>query len=129
MPPRAPRRRRLEWAGLKAQAVAGTLRMEPGVAEACATACQVAHEALFDDLKIAQRCARVEGLGSWPSGMAIAQKFRDKAGVDNPVPNSAVGVINLHREVLLEMRDTYRAAGQAYAAAEQANADRLKGLS
>lgn len=129
MPPRVPRTRRLEWAGLKAQAVAGTLRMEPGVAEACATACQVCYEALTDDLKLVRRCARVEGLGSWSSGMAIAQKFRDKAGVDNPVPNSAGGVINAHRAVLLEMRDSYRAAGQAYAAAEQANADRLKGLS
>ena len=118
-----------EWAGLKAQATAGTLRMEPGVAEACAAACQAAHEGLQDNLPIARSCARVAGLGSWPSGMAIAQKFRDKAGLDTPSNNSAVGVVRLHKDVLLEMRDTFRAAGRAYAAAEQANVDTLRGLS
>ena len=118
-----------EWAGLKAQAAAGALRMEPGVAEACAAACQAAHEGLADNLPIARSCARVVGLGSWPSGIAIAQKFRDKAGLDTPSNNSAVGVIRLNQDVLLEMRDTFRAAGRAYAAAEQANVDKLRGRS
>ena len=118
-----------EWAGLKAQAAARTLRMEPGAAEACAAACQVAHDALGDDMAMTRQCARVAGLGSWQSGQAIAQKFKDKAGVDNPVENSAAGVIALHRRVLAEMRDTFRAAGQAYAAAEQGHEDQLRGLS
>ena len=118
-----------EWAGLKAQAVAGTLRMESGVAEACATACQVAFDGLGDELASVQRCARVDGLGTWQSGVVIAQKFRDKAGVKTPVPNSAVGVILAHQGVLVEMRDTFRAAGRAYSAAEQGNIDRVKGLS
>ena len=118
-----------EWAGLKAQATAGTLRMEPGVAEACATACEVAHQSLRDELQNTQRLTRVDGLGSWPSGESIARKFQDKSGVDTSSANSAVGVIRLHQRVLLEMRDTFRAAGQAYAATEQANVDRLRGSS
>ena len=118
-----------EWAGLKAQAAAGTLRMEPGVAEACATACQVAHEGLRDEITNAQLLTRVDGLGSWGSGIAIAKKFRDKAGAGATSDNSAVGVIRLHQQVLLEMRDTFRAAGQAYASTEQASVDKLRGSS
>lgn len=118
-----------EWAGLKAQVAAGTLRMEPGVAEACAKACQTAHDDLGRELGNTRQLSRVHGLGSWQSGQSIAQKFRGKAGAENPSANSAGGVIRSHRDVLLEMRDTFRAAGQAYAAAEQANANRLRGLS
>ena len=118
-----------EWAGLKAQAAAGTLRMEPRVAEACAMACEVAHQSLRDGISNSRLLNRVDGLGSWDSGKAIAQKFRNKAGADTPSDNSAVGVVKLHQQVLLEMRDTFRAAGRAYAATEQGNEDQLRELS
>ena len=116
-----------EWAGLKAQAAAGTLRMEPGVAEACATACQVAHEAMYDHISEIRRATRVIGMGSWQSGITLAKKFSEKAdGAANN--NSAVGVLTTHQQVLADMRDTFRAAGRAYAAVEQANVHAVGGI-
>ena len=115
-----------EWAGLKAQAAAGTLRMEPGVAEACAVACQVAYQELNDHISEIRRATRVDGMGTWKSGVRLAQKFSEKAdGAANS--NSAAGVLTLHQQVLADMRDTFRAAGQAYAAAERANVDAVRG--
>jgi hypothetical protein len=115
-----------EWAGLKAQASAGTLRMEPGIAEACAQACQVAFNDLFDHINEIRRATRVDGMGSWQSGIRLAQKFSEKAdGAANN--NSAASVLILHQQVLGDMRDTFRAAGQAYAAAEQSNVDVIRG--
>ncbi|UZJ24975.1 hypothetical protein RHODO2019_00180 [Rhodococcus antarcticus] len=115
-----------EWAGLKAQASAGTLRMEPGAAEACATACDGAIDAIFDHINEIRRATRVDGMGPWESGVQLAQKFSEKAdGAANN--NSAAGVLTLHQQVLGEMRDTFRAAGQAYAATEQGNVDVIQG--
>jgi hypothetical protein len=102
-----------EWAGLKAQASGGTLRMEPGAAEACAKACQAANEELYGHINEIRRATRVDGMGSWQSGISLAQKFSEKAD-GAPNGNSAVEVLKAHQQILLEMRDTFRAAGQSY---------------
>lgn len=109
-----------EWTALKAAAGAGELRFEPVAAERCAQVCQEAADKIEDLLRMAQNLAYVEGFGDTNAGRALAGKFKSKA-------DEARTVLLAHRQVLWDMRDTYRAAGKAYAEAEAANQDRFTG--
>ncbi len=107
-----------EWTALKAMAGAGELRFEPAAAERCAQVCQEAAGQIDDQLLDARRLSYVEGFGDTSVGRALAGKFSKKA-------DEAVAVLQAHRQVLWDMRDTYRAAGKAYAQAEAGNQARF----
>ena len=113
------------WASLNAAAGAGTLRMEPGAAEECAVACEVLGDELAAQAKKLQTVTRLEGFGELDSGRALARKFELKAFGEMGV--SAIEVLHQHMVVLVEMAATFRAAGAAYRAQEQATADGLGG--
>jgi len=113
------------WSSLNAAAGAGTLRMEPGAAEECAVACEVLGDELAAQAKNLRRVTRLEGLGELDSGRALARKFEMKAFGEMGV--SAIEVLQQHMAVLVEMAATFRAAGAAYRAQEQATADGLGG--
>ncbi len=107
-----------EWTALKAMAGAGELRFEPAAAERCAQVCQEAADKMEEQIKDAKRLFYVDGFGDTSAGKALAGKFRLKA-------DEAVTVLKAHRQVLWDMRDTYRAAGIAYAGAEAENSARF----
>ncbi len=107
-----------EWTALKAMAGAGELRFEPAAAERCAQVCQEAADEVEEQLANAHALSRVEGFGDTNAGQQLAAKFKGKA-------DEALRVLQAHRQVLWDMRDTYRAAGKAYTEAESANANRF----
>ncbi len=103
-----------DWAALKVMAGDGELLFESAAAEKCAKVCQNTIDKVDDHIHEARQLSRVEGFGSPIEGVQLAVKFRAKA-------DEAVAVIQAHRQVLMDMRDTYRAAGKAYAETESAN--------
>ncbi len=109
-----------DWSALKAAAGSGELFFEPDAAEKCAQVCQDAADKMEDHLRQVDNLARVAGFGDPVEGRQLADKFRAKA-------EEAVGVIKAHRQVLWDMRDTYRAAGKAYANTESGNRSQYRG--
>ena len=103
-----------DWSVLKSAAVSGELMFEPAAAEQCARVCEDAIAKIEQHLRQADRLSRVAGFGTPAEGVQLAGKFTAKA-------DEAVAVLKAHRQVLMEMRDTYRAAGKAYASTEAAN--------
>ena len=110
-----------DWTALKASAGAGELFFEPGAAEQCAKACEDAIAKIDDHLMQARRLTYVDGFGSPSEGQQLAAKFRAKA-------DEAYAVLQAHQHVLADMRDTYRAAGNAYVDADVGNSGKFGSL-
>ncbi len=103
-----------DWTALKASAGAGELFFEPGAAEQCAKACEDAIAKIDEHLQQTRELSRAVGFGSPSEGVQLANKFSSKA-------DEAIAVLQAHQQVLADMRDTYRAAGDAYAHTDAAN--------
>jgi len=115
-----------EWVALRAAVAGGTLRMQPGAAEECAQACEVLGEELAVQARRLRDVTRLSGFGELDSGRALARKFELKAFGGE---RSAIEVLTSYTEVLVVMAATFREAGAAYRAQEQATADGLRGSS
>ncbi|MGW0177334.1 hypothetical protein ACWDUM_26230 [Rhodococcus sp. NPDC003322] len=69
----------MRWAELGAQVESGGLYLEPGVASRCAQRC-AEFVGQLDALRIVvRRLSRMDGFGTFPSGIALAEKFGQKA--------------------------------------------------
>lgn len=104
--------------GLSAAVEAGTLWMEPDVAERAAVRCEQQIEDFESMINRLQDLGRKRKFGENADGHAIAAAFAD-AAVSGP--DSVAGVLVNAQQVMRNMAATYRAAGQAAAQAEQAN--------
>ena len=109
-----------DWSALKSAAVSGELMFEPASAEQCARVCEDAIEKVEQHMREAINFSRVAGFGMPREGQQLAAKFRAKA-------DEAATVLQAHRQMLAEMRDTYRAAGKAYTDTEAANSSGFGG--
>lgn len=67
------------WSALAVAVDAGTLYLEPETAVRCAKHCETLLEVLRDLRSRATRLATVDGMGAFPSGIALARKFGEKA--------------------------------------------------
>ena len=112
------------WSGLQQAASSGRLRMEPGVAEQCAKHCEDLKHKLDGHYWNAQSLQIKSGMGDCIIGNAVTEKFNTKA--TGPT-NSLMSVIRQHQQVLTQMAQTYRAAGQAFRAQDRDNAAELGG--
>ena len=110
-----------DWTALKASAGAGELFFEPGAAEECAKACEDAIAKIERHLQMARQLSFVDGFGSPSEGQQLAAKFKRKA-------DEAVEVLQAHKAVLQDMRDTYRAAGKAYVDGDVGSSDRFRSI-
>jgi hypothetical protein len=115
-----------DWKALGTAAASGQLRLEPGVAEQCALACEKLRESLQDDVTTVQRIGRLKGFGDLRSGQQLAAKFEAKA---QGGPSSADAVLAQHQAILVDMAATYRAAGAGFVQHEQSIADAVRAQS
>lgn len=115
-----------DWKGLGTAAASGQLRLEPGVAEQCAVACEKARSQLILRKQDVQGIGRLRGFGDLRSGQELQRKFETKA---TGGPGSAEEVLQQHMDLLVDMAATYRAAGTAFAQRDHSTADALRAQS
>ncbi|MFM1723934.1 hypothetical protein ABEU20_002507 [Rhodococcus sp. PAM 2766] len=106
------------WSGLIAAAEHGELELERGTASNCARACERLIDQLTRVLDGTRGLAKIDGLGSLPSGVTLASKFERKAAGGEYSLDQAIAD---HIRVVGEMRDVFRKIENRYAAAEEAN--------
>ena len=101
---------------------AGRLRLDDGVAEQCARACDTLLVALETALR---RVARVElraAFGDFQAGHQLAEKF---ALLATGTETSFDRILQGHIDTVVQMRDLFLVAGRSYRDTEDANAARL----
>ncbi|WP_461145733.1 hypothetical protein [Salinifilum aidingensis] len=108
------------------QVGADKLRLDPEAAEKAAKRCRDEADALRDLAADAQIIERVEGLGNYPDGKALAERFRQKA---NDPEAGAFALIEQMREELEKMAQAFEGAAKDYRTTdEQAAEDFERGL-
>ncbi|NKR43391.1 hypothetical protein GS503_21740 [Rhodococcus hoagii] len=106
------------WSGLIAAAGQGDLKLERGTASNCARACDRLIDQLTGVLDGTRGLAKIDGLGSLPSGVTLASKFERKAtGGDYSLDRAIAD----HIRVVGDMREVFQRIENRYAAAEEAN--------
>jgi hypothetical protein len=111
-----------DWSQLKSAAAGGQLRMEHGVAERAAKRCEAMVATLDGHYNSAAELLIRGSAGACEIGRELGSTFDSKAIGGS---NSLTSVITQHQQILTDMAATYRAAGAAFAAREQANVDGL----
>lgn len=111
-----------DWSQLKVAAASGQLRMEHGVAEQAAQRCEAMIATLDGHYNAARYLIVGDAAGNCEIGRQLGTTFDMKAASGI---NSLASVITQHQKILTDMAATYRAAGDAFIAREQANADSL----
>ena len=111
-----------EWAALAEAVSEGHLYLEIGTARKCADHCSK-HIAVLAELKDrAYALGHIDGLGAFPSGIALAEKFSKKAvGGDY----SMVQALTDHIAEVEAMRDVFLRIEAQYMAADESSAQAL----
>ncbi|QIZ36086.1 hypothetical protein [Saccharopolyspora sp. ASAGF58] len=110
-----------QW--INQQVGAGKLMLDPEVAEKAAKRCDEEIDALNELYDNAAALQRVTGLGNWPDGKQLAQRFQDKA------TDGSAGALPLIRELqkeLAKQAQAFRDAAKDYRATDEQNADDLR---
>ncbi|GAB3671008.1 hypothetical protein [Saccharopolyspora tripterygii] len=110
-----------QW--ISSQVGAGKLALNPEAAEKAAKRCEEEIRELRSLQRRTDRMVRVQGLGNYPDGQQLAQRFSDKAG------DSSAGAVALIRQLMEELQkqaDAFRAAAKDYRATDEQNADDLR---
>ncbi|MGA9870570.1 MAG: hypothetical protein WBQ44_05425 [Rhodococcus sp. (in: high G+C Gram-positive bacteria)] len=92
------------WQSLAVAADQGQLVLEPGVAEACRTACDDYIAQLREHQSKAVQLGDISGWGDFESGKQLQTIFSKKAIGG---PNNMVDVLESHIHVVLEMRAVF----------------------
>ena len=113
------------WQVMAEDVSAGRLFLERGVANRCAGHCSVLVERLVELRVQARRLGRVEGFGTFPSGIALAEKFSKKAvGGDY----SMVQALTDHIAEVEAMRDVFLRIESRYVATDENGAQALAAI-
>lgn len=108
---------------MQQQISGGQLRMQPDAAEKAAKAYEKASSKARHLVQKAGSLQQLNGLGAYPSGQQLSQKFLHKAS------NGQTGAADLMRQFADELQrkaDLFRQAAQAYRAQEEHIAGDLK---
>lgn len=106
----------LDWTSLGDQVDQGHLSLERGTAARCAQACADFVERLIALRDAAGYLGKIDGFGTFPSGVALAEKFSRKAvGGDY----SMVQALTDHLTQVEAMREVFERIEARYADAEQ----------
>ncbi|CAM2954125.1 PE family protein [Prescottella defluvii] len=110
------------WPEIGMMVDTGQLTLEPGVAEKCAHRCTELIDRLRELKLQAMQLARIDGLGSLPSGLTLARKFEQKAsGGEYPLDRA----LDDHITAVEEMRSVFEKIAIDYDATEQSNTQSL----
>lgn len=109
------------WGEVSDRVENGELFLEPGAAARCAQRCRDFAVVLEDLRRRARGLGKVDGLGTLPSGVALAAKFGRKAtggaySMDRALADH-IEVVNQMRQVFEKIEERYRAADESAAAA------------
>ncbi|WP_305094542.1 hypothetical protein [Prescottella sp. R16] len=113
------------WIELADAAASGELLLKRGTAQRCAEGCDRFIERLRELRDQTAELAMIEGLGTLPSGIALAEKFSKKASGGEYSMDRALAD---HIAVVEQMRDTFLAIEARYVSAEEANAAAVAGV-
>ncbi len=110
------------WSVLVGEVDQGRLYLEPGVGVNCAKACTELIGKLTELRNAARVLGRFDGLGTFPSGIALAEKFGKKAvGGDY----SMVQALTDHIAEVEAMRDVFLRIEARYVATDERGAQAL----
>ncbi|MCZ4080168.1 hypothetical protein O1W68_19670 [Rhodococcus sp. H36-A4] len=107
------------WKRLGTAADEGHLFLDPAAARHCDTACSEYLCTLEKNKTDARALEKVEGFGTFDSGIALARKFSQKAVGG---PNNLVDVLQSHIDVVTSMQAVFRKFFVAAEDIEQQNA-------
>ncbi|MGW6694958.1 hypothetical protein ACWF62_14420 [Rhodococcus sp. NPDC054953] len=113
------------WMELATQVESGNLYLEPGVASRCAQHCAELIGTLDGLRTLAQDLSKVEGMGTFPSGIALARKFSLKASGGSYSMDQALAdhIVEVQR-----MRQVFERIEAMYAATDDAAARGITGV-
>jgi hypothetical protein len=114
-------RGKTEW--INQQVSAGKLALDPEVAEKAAKHAEEEIRALAKLASDAYQISRVSGLGDYPDGQQLAQRFMDKA---NDPESGAFALIRMMQDELQKQADAFRAAARDYRAIDDQQAQDLQ---
>ncbi|SDZ52697.1 hypothetical protein SAMN05216215_10908 [Saccharopolyspora shandongensis] len=106
-------RGKTQW--INQQVSAGKLALDPEVAEKAAKRVEEEIQELAVLMRDARQLGRVMGLGNYPDGQQLAQRFVDKAEHETA---GALPLIKEMQKVLQEQADAFRAAARDYRATD-----------
>lgn len=106
-------RGKTQW--INQQVSAGKLALDPEVAEKAAKRVEEEIQELAVLMRDARQLGRVMGLGNYPDGQQLAQRFVDKAEHETA---GALPLIKGMQKVLQEQADAFRAAARDYRATD-----------
>ncbi|MEU5851419.1 hypothetical protein [Saccharopolyspora shandongensis] len=113
-----------QW--INQQVGAGKLSLDPEAAEKAAKRCDEEKDELQKLLRYTDQMTRLQGLGNYPDGQQLAQRFVQKAA------DGSAGAAVLIRQLMDEIQkqaDAFRAAAKDYRATdEQISADFQRGI-
>ncbi|MFD4292846.1 hypothetical protein ACFWQG_06455 [Rhodococcus sp. NPDC058532] len=114
-----------EWSSLAEDADSGRLLLDRGAAARCAVHCAEFVNHLVALREKAYSLGRLDGFGTFPSGIALATKFSRKAvGGDY----SMVQALTDHIAEVEAMREVFERIEARYAAAEQRGEERFAAI-
>lgn len=117
-------RKQSTW--INEQVGAGKLRLDPEAAEKAAKRCREEADALQKLANKSQAIERADGLGDYPDGKALVERFQQKA---NDPDAGAFALIRQMREELEKMAQAFEGAAKDYRTTdEQAAEDFERGL-
>ncbi|MGI8306216.1 hypothetical protein [Saccharopolyspora hattusasensis] len=114
-------RNQTQW--INQQVSAGKLALDPEVAEKAAKRCDDEIRELGKLVRDANQISRVSGLGNYPDGQQLAQRFMDKA---NHEGSGALTLIRMMQDELQKQADAFRAAARDYRATDEQQAQDLQ---
>ncbi len=110
-----------QW--INSQVGAGKLALDPEAAEKAAKRCEDEIRALARVMRDADQITRVSGLGNYPDGKDLTQRFVDKASANG---TGAVDLVRQLQDELKKQAEAFRAAAKDYRATDEQNADDLR---
>ncbi|WP_072806939.1 hypothetical protein [Rhodococcoides yunnanense] len=107
------------WAAMATEVDRGNLSLSPEAAAQCDAACTNFIAKLEAHRLNAGVLREVKGLGTFPSGIELAQKFSEKAAGGT---NSLVDVLQSHIDVVMQMQAVFQKFFSATDTVDQDNA-------
>ncbi len=115
-------RNQTNW--INEQVGAGKLRLDPEAAEKAAKRCREEADAMHDLKYDAEALERVEGLGDYPDGRALQQRFKQKAA--DPEAGAAALLGQMEQE-LHKLAEAFEGASKDYRATDDQAAEDMQG--
>ncbi|MBE9375737.1 hypothetical protein IQ251_14885 [Saccharopolyspora sp. HNM0983] len=105
------------------QVSSGKLSLDPQAAEDAAKRVEEEIDELRDLARTADQLTRLQGLGDYPDGQQLTQRFIDKASAPD---TGAIDLIRLLQDELQKQADAFRDAAKDYRATDEQNAEDLQ---